>query len=334
MIYAPVDNMRDLTDLYAAELQPILDRLEEKRLQVRNRALISLAIIVPVAGLLGMLLTIWFDLFGMVAALFLGIFGWIGYNQQAQQTYREFFKAEVIARLAHLVDPSLSYQQHGGISIAEFRQSGIFRSKIDRYKAEDFFRGQVGATAFRFSELHAEYKTTTTDSKGRRSTRWHTIFRGIFFIADFNKHFQGRTYVLPDNAERALGVIGQVLQEWGSRLDAHKGELVKLEDPEFEQFFAVRSTDQVEARYLLSTSLMQRLSEFRRQLNTSVAIAFVDSHIFIAISTSKNHFEPPSFWLGGGRLSQADIEDYFEDVRLAEQIVEDLNLNLRIWSKQ
>lgn len=331
---APAYEARDLADLYATELDPILDMLEEKRRQVRNRALVSLAIIVPFAILLALLLTAWFDFFGMIVALFLGIFGWLGYNHKAQQRYREFFKAEVIARLARLVDPSLSYQQHGGISSAEFRQSGIFRSQIDRYNAEDFFRGQVGATEFRFSELHAEYKTTTRDSKGNTQTNWHTIFRGIFFIADFNKHFQGRTYVLPDNAERALGVIGQVLQEWGSRLDAGKGELVKLEDPEFEQLFVVRSTDQVEARYILSTSLMQRLSEFRRQLNADVAIAFVDSSIYIAISTSKNHFEPPSFWRGGARLTQAEVAAYFQDVRLAEQIVEDLNLNLRIWSKQ
>jgi hypothetical protein len=326
--------VRDLTHLYQHELQPILGQLEQKRLQARNRALVSLAIIVPAAALLGALLAYWIGVFGMIIALALGLFAWLGYNHKAQQVYREFFKTEVIARLARLIDPNLVYHYGRGISIDEFRQSGLFRTQIDRYKAEDFFSGQVGATAFRFSEVHAEYKTTTTDSKGNTQTQWHTIFRGIFFISDFNKHFQGRTYVLPDNAERTLGIIGQVLQEWGSRLDGRKGELIKLEDAEFEQLFAVRSTDQVEARYILSTSLMQRLTEFRRQLNTDVSIAFADSSIFIAISTSKDHFEPPSLWRGSATLLKHEVEEYFKDVRLAEQIVEDLNLNLRIWSKQ
>lgn len=326
--------VRDLANLYQSELQPILAQLEQKRLQVRNRALVSLALIVPMAGLLGALLAYWLGGFGMMIALALGIFGWLGYNHKAQQVYREFFKTEIIARLARLIDPNLAYHYGSGISIDDFRHSGLFRTQIDRYNAEDFFSGQVGATAFRFSEVHAEYKTTTTDSKGNRQTHWHTIFQGVFFISDFNKHFQGRTYVLPDNAERTLGIIGQVLQEWGSRMDGRKGELIKLEDPEFEQLFAVHSTDQVEARYILSTSLMQRLTEFRRQLNTNVAIAFVDSSIFIAISTTKNHFEPPSIWRGAATLLKDDVEEYFKDVRLAEQIVEDLNLNLRIWSKQ
>lgn len=44
-------------------------------------------------------------------------------------------------------------------------------------------------------------------------------------------------------------------------------------------------------------------------------------------------FEPPSIWRGAALLDQAGVAAYFKDVRLAEQIIEDLNLNLRIWSK-
>jgi hypothetical protein len=33
-------------------------------------------------------------------------------------------------------------------------------------------------------------------------------------------------------------------------------------------------------------------------------------------------------------LSPEDVASYFKDVRLSEQIVEDLNLNRRIWSKE
>ena len=41
--------------------------------------------------------------------------------------------------------------------------------------------------------------------------------------------------------------------------------LVKLEDPEFEKHFVVSGEDQVEARYILSTCLMQRLTDFRNK---------------------------------------------------------------------
>ncbi len=51
----------------------------------------------------------------------------------------------------------------------------------------------IGYTAVEFSQVHAQYKTESsrTDSDGHTETdeHWHTIFKGIFFIADFNKHF-------------------------------------------------------------------------------------------------------------------------------------------------
>ncbi|PDW03319.1 DUF3137 domain-containing protein [Candidatus Viridilinea mediisalina] len=333
-MHPPSSKTQDLAQLYATELQPILDQLEAKRQEARKRALLSLGVLLPVALLLMLIVG---NAFGIIFAIFLGVgalMAWFGINHGVQKRYRDFFKSEVIARLARLVDPSLVYYQDGGISIEEFRRSNLFRNQIDRYRAEDFFTGLIGATEFRFSEVHAEYKTTTTDSKGRTSTQWHTIFRGIYFIADFNKHFNGRTYVMPDTAERALGGLGRMIQSMFSQIDRRHGELINMEDPEFERIFAVRSTDQIEARYILSTSLMRRLTEFRQQLNKPVAIAFVDSQIYIAITTSKDHFEPPSIWRGGGSLSQDDIAEYFQDVRLAEQIVEDLNLNLRIWTKE
>ncbi|RRR76365.1 MAG: DUF3137 domain-containing protein [Candidatus Viridilinea halotolerans] len=324
----------NLAQLYAGELQPIVEQLEAKRQEARRRALMSLAGLVPLFLILMLIFGTFLDFFAVIILGFAGVITWLGINRSVQQKYREFFKSEVIARLARLVDPSLVYYQDSGISIEEFRRSNLFRNQIDRYRAEDFFTGLIGATQFRFSEVHAEYKTTSTDSKGRRRTQWHTIFRGIFFIADFNKHFNGRTYVLPDNAERMLGGIGRMFQSLVSQVDRRHGELVMMEDPEFEQIFAVRSTDQVEARYILSTSLMQRLTEFRQQLNQPLHIAFIDSQIYLAISTSKNHFEPPSIWSTNALLSHADITEYFQDVRMAEQIVEDLNLNLRIWTKK
>ncbi|NNJ09021.1 DUF3137 domain-containing protein [Chloroflexales bacterium ZM16-3] len=327
-------NQPSLAALYQGELRPILDELEQRRLRARKRALLSAAIIVPIAIVLALVLVRVIGPFGLIIPLAIGFIGWGFLVHGAMQEYRSYFKSQVIARLAKVIDPDLSYMPGGGISEREFSDSEIYRHRIDRYRAEDRFSGRVGATAFHFSEVHAEYKTTTTDSKGNRRTTWHTIFRGIFFIADFNKDFQGQTFVLPDTAERALGGLGRMMQGWGSKIDGRPGEMVRLEDPEFERLFAVQSTDQVEARYILSPSLMERLTRFRNEIDAPVAIAFVNAQIYIAISTNKNYFEPPALWRSGAALGQGDIEAYFKDVRLAEEIVEDLNLNLRIWSKQ
>ncbi|MBK9503984.1 MAG: DUF3137 domain-containing protein [Bacteroidetes bacterium] len=50
-----------------------------------------------------------------------------------------------------------------------------------------------------------------TSDRPQREIHYVTIFKGLFFIADFNKHFNGNTYVLSDFGERFLGGFGKML---------------------------------------------------------------------------------------------------------------------------
>ncbi len=233
------------------------------------------------------------------------------------------FKQRVIKNIIRFIDPNLVYRENQYISSLEFRQSGIFLKDPDRYSGDDRVSGIIGVTSLDFSEINAEY--ITKDSKGR--TQHHKIFKGLFFTADFNKDFAGRTFVLPDCAEKLFGSIGKMFQSW----NALRPDLVKLEDPEFEKEFAVYGDDQVESRYILSTSLMRRILEFKQKTGRKLFISFIASKMYIAIPYTKNLLEPSIFTT---LMDYKKIKSYFDDLQLAISIVEDLNLNLRIWSKQ
>ncbi len=118
-----------------------------------------------------------------------------------------------------------------------------------------------------------------------------------------------------------------MFQSWNFNRD----ELIKLEDVEFEKQFAVYGSDQVEARYILSTSLMQRILKFKKESGKRIHLGFAQSKIYIAISYDKDLFEPPIF---RSILNYDIVKGYFEDLDLAIGLVEDLNLNRRIWSKK
>jgi hypothetical protein len=180
----------------------------------------------------------------------------------------------------------------------------------------------VGQTAVKFSEVDAKYES----GSGKNRTV-QQIFKGLFFIADFNKDFHGRTFVLPDTAEGFLGKLGQAFQEWNISRD----DLVRLEDPEFEKEFVVYSNDQVEARYILSTSLMKRIVDFKRQSGKKIHLSFINSQVNVTVSFKRNLFEPRLF---STLLDFEPVREYFEDLVLAVGIVEDLNLNIRIWTKE
>jgi len=257
---------------------------------------------------------------GPVVSLLLGVLFWGIWARDKR--FVADFKRDLIERIIHFISPDLSYQPSNFIGVDSFERSRLFLTNIDRYNGDDYVFGKIEKTQLWFSEVKAEYKTTT--SKGQ--TQWHTIFKGLFFVADFNKHFEGSTVVLPNRLGR--GALARILQKVNL---SRREKLVKLEDPEFNKYFVVYGDDQIESRYVLSTSLMQRLIDFRKKYGNPLYISFVSSFLFLAIGYTKDLFEP-SYFKSLTRFET--VKPYFEDISLAVCIVEDLNLNTRIWTKQ
>jgi len=231
------------------------------------------------------------------------------------------FKHSIINSIVKFFDESFSYDPYKSISFEEFKSSGLIAHKLDKYYGDDLVTGKIGETQITFSEVHAFYEETRDNKKN-----YVEVFGGIFFIGDFNKNFKGKTYILPDKIEKTMGRFAKFFQS----LIKTYGELVKLEDLEFEKEFAVYSNDQIEARYILSTSLMKRILDFRKKAGTNLSIGFKASKIYIAIELKGNLFEPKIF---GKLIAEDTLNKYYSDLELALSIVEELNLNLRIWGK-
>lgn len=309
---------------YNETLRPALAAFEDERRAILSRTgklgagLFAAAL---VAGLVG---GGWWWLGMAIAALGAGI-GFAAFRGDWAIRFKTTVMPLVLDRLA----PGLAYEPASCIGQDSFERSRLCTRRIDRYRGEDLVHGSVGATEIVFSEIHAEHREQYTDSKGRRHTRWITLFKGLFFIGDFNKHFAGATVVVPDVAERVLGAwLGGLLQKANF---AQPGELVKLEDPEFEKAFAVYGDDQVEARYILTPALMRRLLDFRARTGRDVSLSFVDSCVFVGVAYTRDLFEPRML---GSLTDPAWARGYFDDLAMAVGIVEDLNLNTRIWTKE
>jgi hypothetical protein len=76
---------------------------------------------------------------------------------------------------------------------------------------------------------------------------------------------------------------------------------------------------------------MNRIVDFRKKAGKNIYLSFVNSRIYLAIPYSKNLFEPRLYKT---LLDFKPVQEYFENIQFALGIVEDLNLNTRIWSKQ
>lgn len=314
-------SLEELKTYYAQELVPDLEKLEVlRKSQVKRQVFIIVALLVSVfAGVVTLVPLL------VLVFLFISLFVYFalfGFKRQ-RFDFKSQYKTNVFCKLIPFIEPQLAYTSHQYIVQSKYDYSKIFLSHPDIYSGEDMVEGFIDKTKIEFSELHTQDRRT--DSKGR--TTYVTIFRGIFFIADFNKAFSGQTYVLSDFSERFLGYFGKLFQN----INISRPDIVRLEDPEFEKHFAVYSTDEVEARYILSPALMQRIMEFKKKTNSGVQLSFLDSSIYLAIPMRKNLFEPKLY---KSVMNFNDIEEYYHQLQFCTCVVEDLNLNTRIWSKQ
>lgn len=321
------------------ELIGNLHDLEPLRIKVRNFAAAGLVLVAPavlslwlesnlVQNILGeSVVTSTVSWGGMIAAGIAGaiilIMAWMKYR-----SYKAKFKEDVVRHIFHAIAPQLKYSPSNHISQGIYHDSQIFRKKYDRYNGDDHVKGKIGDTDIEFSELHTEYYTTTQTKNGSRK-QWHTIFKGLFFTADFHKNIGGETYILPDFAEKRFGVFGKFLQKKNPL--KHAKHLVQLENPIFEKEFAVYSSDEQEARYCLTPKMMEDMMVLKNNFPKSKMYCSIrGTQINIALTMS-NQFEP-RVWRKGADPKQ--IDQMAELIKSLTSIVEQLNLNTRIWTKK
>ena len=239
------------------------------------------------------------------------------------------FKSGVVTELIRAMQPEMAYSPDDGISSDLFRGTQLFSTYPDRYSTEDRMAGRIGDTDVIIAEVHAEERRTRTDSKGRTKTYYVTIFKGILMVADFHKNFRGVTRVLPDNEDSIFGKMGTAMKGF---LPFESKEAVRMEDPDFENHFQVYSTDHVEAHYILSTSMRRRILELRQFWDdAAVSLSFVESMVNLAIPYKGNLLEPEA---KKSLKNNQQLLRVVEELRSCFQLVEDLNLNTRIWDKE
>lgn len=318
-------SITELTDFYYKELYPALNDLEQTRIAILSQmkfyggigAVIFAVVALWIKKNFGLLHPSFFILFIVT----IGIGGFV-YKTLIQDYIKEF-KERIITPLVQAIDPKLSYTPYLFLPRHLFERSSLFKHSIDRYSGNDCVKGTVHNIPIEFSDVHAEYQTR--DSKGR--TQWHTLFRGLFLVAEFNKHFQSTTVILPDLAEKTLG---NLIGGWLQSMNLSRDKVIQLDDPEFEKQFVVYGNDPIEARYILSHSMMNRILEFQKKISYPLFISFTHNHIHVAIQTEKDLFEPTIF---KSLLDYKQAIEYVSTLHNTLGIIEELKLNEKLWSK-
>lgn len=316
--------LSELTDFYYKTLFPTLEELEKNRKQLRYRIiLIGTFYTFFVAILLYFIFENHLDVEGLAFSgiAYIGVGGFI--YKLLIKDYTKEFKEKIIRPLISSIDEKLSYLPESHVPSQYFTRSKLFTSTPDRVNGNDYVTGKIDNINIQFSDFHAEKRHK--DSEGR--TSWSTIFQGLFIISKFNKNFHGSTVVLPDSAQSSFG---DLVGHWLQSNNFGRDELVKMDDVAFEKEFVVYSSDQVEARYILTHTLMKKLLDYKKRSKHPVYVSFNSKNVHMAIEYNKDLFEPSVFH---SLLKYKIAMEYVSTLHLAIGIVEELKLNQKLWSK-
>ncbi|MGH7636720.1 MAG: DUF3137 domain-containing protein, partial [Gemmatimonadaceae bacterium] len=230
------------------------------------------------------------------------------------------YKTIVVRRVVDALGDGLSYSADSRFTKRDFLDMDLFNLRCEQWRAEDEVCGRKNAVSYSILEA----KATRTEGSGK-NRRTITIFKGVIVRLDFNKHFQGHTVVVPNSESQILGGL------FGESSSRRRKNLCRMENVEFEDAYSVYATDQQEARYILTPKLMELIMRTRATLSDGLRVSFHDNSVFLTLPGMGDRFEVKLF--GRAVTPENIVGELVEVVRLADQLVETLDLETRIWTR-
>lgn len=335
---------QDFETIFQNEILPELNEIEKIRIVAKKYLVFTIGCLIPI-GLGAMLseskkFAVSENTIIGVSGLFFIAAAFFGFKfYKIHEQLKAEFKNKVVSKIVQSFGENLQYNWRSKLDLPTFMESELFNEKIDEYTGEDHVIGKWGNVPFEFSEIQAvqiklvkEYSEETVDGETKvketiKKERYN-IFKGVFFKASFNKPINGKTFIYPDFAEAKFGnFIGNLIQRNNF---IQSGNLVKLENVEFEKLFAVYGTNQVESRFILTPLIMERILKIKSQIPGKMYLSFLHENVYIGIENNAELFEPKIF---GTLVKMEDIQAMRNMMGFFLAIIDELNLNERLWGK-
>ena len=144
-----------------------------------------------------------------------------------------------------------------------------------------------------------------------------TVFDGVIIQFDMKKRFEGNTVILPKTSV-PISPDAQLKH-------------TSMEDPVFNQKFDVFTTDETEARYLITPSFMERLNHMQVSFSADkISCAFFEKNLLIGLHTKKDLFSVGSLIKPANDPEQffALFEEILSIIQLIDYFKLDQNIGL------
>jgi len=273
-------------------------------------------------------------------------------NDIENKINKEIFK---VAYEPIFKEKNTEFNHNDGITLNEIMSSNLFQ-KPDRFTTNNLTKGEISNFPYKASNITLLKEQTETDNDGNSNTYTTTIFNGRMYIIEtpFNKkgiilspRKIGEKKLL-DNTKFiitliiSLTIIGTLISNIYGALSffiifiatliimatwlflsnrKNKYQEAKLESSQFNKYFYIETTDQIELRKTLTPAIMEKLINLRNSIG-EFHLSIIGNRIFFAF--------PESFYLKYDKPVQDLIQETKElvekEIETIKSIIETLKL--------
>ena len=282
-----------------------LKKLRQSYISTRNTYLIIAGIIFAVFIAFSIMIGIpQLFFFGLVVLFIIYV---IIVGSKKQKFVGEYKKVVMPLALQQVMTDAIFDEKYSGI--LNYVEGRII-SRGNKRHCGDYVKGNYKGINVELSEMYIAYETT--DSDGNTDTT--VYFSGVWFIFDFNKTFKDNLLVHSKNYGYAVRF----------------GEKIDTEDVDFNNKFRIRSNNTLEAFYILTPHIMEKIKQLKEKIKCYLIMYFEDSKLHIGLGGYKNLFEP-------NVNEEIDIEKFkdaiLKDLSVVFELVETLDLDNDLFKK-
>ncbi len=192
---------------------------------------------------------------------------------------------DIIAYISENTTNDIMFEPKKMLSRDALEKMELFNLDVVKYTGKNYIKALYNKNSMVFSDMETYiidtieikkdiYKNGKKYIRTIRRKKKRTIFKGIYMGATLNKKNSNHIYLIPNNLNDT------VLQSKIMSYIKYHGTVVNLENLDFSRKYKVFCDDEVQARYILSLSLMERINKIDEMFSGKKYIVFKEGKRF------------------------------------------------------
>lgn len=195
--------------------------------------------------------------------------------------FEELYKNNIVEACLKNKFTDVSYKPFSGLSKSKIASVGMVNTG-DRVCANDYVKAKYKDVNFECSDIDVQKRYTDSDG----NTSYTSIFKGQWYIFEFNKQFKSKVGVYEKCFESCI-------RENFIYTDGLKK--VELEDVEFHKDFRVYAKKEVEAFYILTPQIIERIKKLNEEIAGKFFFCFCNNKLHVGLCNNKDLYEHSIF---------------------------------------